>query len=100
LSYGQCAQTAIVVCETYGGKILKTTVEKLDGSSIRHFYNEIAGERLDFTADQFEIPNYCKELVYADTESSVDDAYTELMPGQIEVMRLAFRHALRIEHAS
>ena len=35
LSYGQCAQTAIVVFETYGGEILTTSVGKRDGGPIR-----------------------------------------------------------------
>ena len=98
LSYGQCAQTAIVLYENYGGRILKTTVAKHDGSTIRHFYNEIAGERVDFTADQFDIPDYWRELTYADIQSSVEDAYTELMPGQIEAMRKAFHKALEGWH--
>jgi hypothetical protein len=54
LSYGQCAQTDIVLFETYGGQILRTAVEKLDGTSIRHFYNRIGDERHDFTSDQFD----------------------------------------------
>lgn len=97
VSYGQCAATAIVVFETFGGGILRTQVGKKDGNSVRHFYNRIGGERLDFTSDQFEIPEYWQELAYLDIPSTVDEALSELLPGQIEAMRSAFQEALRLE---
>jgi len=90
LSYGQCAPTAIAVFEKFGGEILRTEVKKYDGTSIRHFYNRISGQRYDFTADQFDIPNYWAELTYKDLLSSVEEALTETLPGQIEAMRSAF----------
>src|SRR4051794_40322667 len=71
LSYGQCAPTAVVICEAFGGEILRTEVEKLDGSAIRHFYNRIGGVRIDFTSDQFNIPNYWRPLQYKDYPSSI-----------------------------
>lgn len=93
-SYGQCAPTAVVVFETFGGEILKTSVKKHDGSSIRHFYNRIGGRRYDFTADQFNIPNYWRELFYEDIVSSAADAETETLSGQLETIRIAFSLAL------
>lgn len=93
ISYGQCAQTAAILFETFGGEILRTEVRKLDGSSIRHFYNRIGGERIDFTADQFDIPNYWLELTYSDVSSSLEEACTEMCEGQHEAMRHAFRAA-------
>jgi hypothetical protein len=90
LSYGQCAPTAITVFEHFGGEILRTEVQKLDGTSIRHFYNRISGQRYDFTADQFNIPDYWAELTYKDIPSSVNEAMTETLSGQVEAMRSAF----------
>ena len=89
-SYGQCAQTAIAVFETFGGEILRTEVQKRDGTSIRHFYNRISGQRYDFTADQFNIPDYWNELTYKDIKSNVSEALTETLPGQMGAMRSAF----------
>ncbi len=97
LSYGQCAPTAIVVFETFGGEILRTEVPKWDGSLIRHFYNRIEGQRHDFTEDQFKIPddpNYWGEFIYKDILSSVAEAASETLPGQLVAMRLAFAKAL------
>lgn len=92
ISYGQCAPTAIVVQETFGGEILKTAVGKQDGTSIRHFYNRIDGVRYDFTSDQFDGPKgYWLPLEYDDQSSSIADALTETLPGQADVMRAAFR---------
>lgn len=97
-SYGQCAPTAIVIFEKFGGELLKTKVHKLSGSNIRHFYNRIDGKRIDFTADQFEIPNYWCELTYDDTESSVAEALTETLDGQIEEMRFSFEQECKKEN--
>lgn len=96
-SYGQCAPSAVVVFETFGGEMFKTSVKKHDGSSIRHFYNRIGGQRYDFTADQFNIPDYWHELSYEDVVSSAADAETETLPGQIEAMRTSFAAALSNE---
>ena len=90
LSYGQCAPTAIVVFEQFGGEILRTEVQKFDGTSIRHFYNRISGQRHDFTEDQFNIPDYWTEVTYKDIPSNVSEALTETLHGQIEAMRAAF----------
>ena len=90
LSYGQCAPTAICVFEKFGGEILRTEVQKYDGTSIRHFYNRISGQRYDFTTGQFDIPDYWVELTYKDIPSSVSEALTETLPGQMGAMRSAF----------
>jgi len=96
LSYGQCAPTAVVIHETFGGDILKTEVRKLHGGSVRHFYNRIDGQRYDFTSDQFsDIPDYWEALEYEDLPSSVEDAMTEMLPGQLQAMRAAFNSALK-----
>lgn len=93
ISYGQCAPTAIAVCEKFGGEILKTKIYKLDGKSIRHFYNKIDGERIDFTSDQFDIQDYWVKLVYDDVPSSVKEALTEMLPGQWDTMNVSFETA-------
>lgn len=89
-SYGQCAQTAIVIWETFGGEILKTTGWHGKG---QHFYNRLDGIRCDFTADQFSMPDYSYELTYEDHQSNVDEAERETLPGQVEALRHAFRRA-------
>jgi hypothetical protein len=93
LSYGQCAPTAIVVFEEFGGEILRTEVSKVDGTVIRHFYNRIGGEIVDFTKDQFDTPKtgYWGSWKYLDIPSSVEEALTEMCPGQLQEMRRAFR---------
>jgi len=46
---GQCSVTALVLQDFLGGEILKTSVE-----GQWHFYNRVAGQRLDLTDTQFE----------------------------------------------
>lgn len=89
-SYGQCAQTAIVVCETFGGKILRTTGWHGSGN---HFYNCIDGMRVDFTAGQFSMADYSYALTYEDHPSNVQEAEDETVPGQVEALRFSFRRA-------
>lgn len=91
-SYGQCAPTAIVIWETFGGEILKTDGWPPNG---RHFYNRIDGKRYDFTADQFEMLNYSHNVEYKDILSNTEEAATETMDGQIEEMRKAFCNAFK-----
>ena len=93
-SYGQCAQTAIVIRETFGGEILKTSGWPPNG---RHFYNRIDGTRYDFTADQFSMPDYSHDVSYDDILSSVEEAENETMFGQVEELRRAFRKAFNDE---
>jgi hypothetical protein len=89
-SYGQCAPTAVVILENFGGEILKTDGWPPKG---RHFYNRIDGIRYDFTADQFKNPEYYHEIEYKDLPSSAIEAATETLPGQIDAMRIAFKKA-------
>jgi hypothetical protein len=94
-SYGQCAPTAIVIGETFGGEILKTGGWPPNG---RHFYNRIDGTRYDFTADQFSMPGYSHDVKYDDILSSVDEATSETMFGQVEELRRAFHEAFNDEN--
>ena len=54
-SLGQCAITALIVNDFFGGKIMRCMA-----SSGSHYYNIIDDERIDLTVDQFldEIPQY------------------------------------------
>lgn len=54
-SLGQCAITALIVNDMYGGKIMRCMT-----STGSHYFNEINGNRLDFTVEQFygEVPQY------------------------------------------
>jgi len=58
LSANQCMQTSLVICEKFGGHILKTEVHSKSNGKIPHYYNFIGGQRYDFTADQFSGPEY------------------------------------------
>jgi hypothetical protein len=77
-SYGQCAPTAIVIWERFGGEILKTDGWPPNG---RHFYNRIDGTGLDFTADQFEDPQYSHKVEYKDLVSNSEEAEAETLLG-------------------
>jgi hypothetical protein len=100
LSYGQCAPTAVVIAEMFGGEILKTQVRKKDGTSVRHFYNRIEGQRYDFTRSQIDdLPDYFDALVYDDVVSNAAEAMSEMLPGQLDEMRSAFSQALNAQNA-
>lgn len=91
-SYGQCAQTAILIQERFGGEILRTTGWYGRGN---HFYNRIADKRVDFTADQFTMPDYSYNLSYEDQPSSAAEAVIDTLPGQVEALRRAFDKAFK-----
>jgi hypothetical protein len=57
-SANQCMQTSLVICEKFGGHILRTEVADTSNWKIPHYYNSIGGQRYDFTADQFSGPEY------------------------------------------
>jgi hypothetical protein len=91
--YGQCAQTAIVIAELFGGEILKTSGWPHRPNSV-HFYNRINGVRHDFTAEQFtDIPNYTHDLEYLDIQSNVCEAREITSDSEISAFRAAFTKA-------
>jgi hypothetical protein len=92
LSYGQCAPTAVVIFETFGGEILKT--DNVPNISGLHFYNLIDGERYDFTADQFDEP-----MVYKDMLSNSTEAGAITTGHQLDEMRRAFLREWMQENA-
>lgn len=50
---GQCAVTACVVEDYFGGEIVNTKAELPDGTVDSHYYNVIDGKDVDLTRDQF-----------------------------------------------
>lgn len=50
-TYGQCAITATLVCDVFGGTIHKIRV---NGGGT-HYFNKINGEFFDLTRDQFDL---------------------------------------------
>ena len=77
---GQCNVTAIVVQGVFGGDILKTPLAEGE-----HFYNRIDGERVDFTASQFDQP-----IDYADLPSDAAQASRGATSSEIGTLRQAF----------
>jgi hypothetical protein len=93
-SSNQCIQTSLVILEKFGGEILRTKIpRKLDGYEIDHFYNCIGGQRYDFTADQFDRPEFEQDWPkhYKDVLSSKSEALETLVYlSFLEEMRYAF----------
>ena len=52
-TYGQCAITATLVCDMFGGTIHKIRV----AGGGTHYFNRINGHYIDLTSDQFELYN-------------------------------------------
>ena len=98
-SYNQCAQTAIVVFERFGGEILRTTALTTDGREIEHFYNRIGGDRYDFAEGQFLIPGYWQPICYRDIPSTTTEACANLRSGQLDALREAFSRAMEFANA-
>jgi hypothetical protein len=73
---GQCAVTALVINDRFGGSILKTRT-----GDLWHFYNEIDGRRVDLTAEQFPEP-----LRYADIPSSREEAFEDATQAQYRIL--------------
>ncbi len=83
-SRGQCGVTALVLYDYFGGEILKTRV-----GGRWHFYNRVAGTRLDATAGQFSDP-----IVYADLASSREEALTDCTQEQYRALSRSLAAAL------
>ncbi|WP_405163821.1 hypothetical protein OG203_01470 [Nocardia sp. NBC_01499] len=50
---GQCAVTACVVQDHFGGDIVNTVATLPSGRAVSHYFNVIDGENVDFTFHQF-----------------------------------------------
>ena len=62
-AYGQCAVTACLVQDHFGGEIVWSQVTEKDGSKISHYFNKINGNEIDLTRDQFS-----REAVFSPTQ--------------------------------
>ncbi|HKJ54336.1 MAG TPA: hypothetical protein VKB27_22770 [Gammaproteobacteria bacterium] len=78
---GQCNVTALLVNELFGGRILKTRHRE----SV-HYYNEIDGQRYDFTSSQFTSP-----IEYDDELSARTEIQRGITPDEMHTLRNAFR---------
>ncbi|MFB8276951.1 YunG family protein [Nocardia colli] len=52
-SKGQCAVTACVVQDYFGGDILHTTATLPNGDHVSHYFNVVDGDVVDLTREQF-----------------------------------------------
>jgi hypothetical protein len=50
---GQCAVTALVIQDYWGGKIVNTIVTYENGLTTSHYFNIIDGQAIDITRSQF-----------------------------------------------
>ncbi len=76
---GQCGVTALVVQDLCGGEIRRT---RSPGGT--HFYNMVAGRRVDLTESQFAAP-----LAYDDHPASRAEAMADTSPAQYAALRAA-----------
>lgn len=52
-SFGQCAVTALIVNDYFGGDIVWSEVRLPNSQKISHFFNVIDGQEVDLTRSQF-----------------------------------------------
>ena len=77
---GQCGVTSLVIQDFFGGEIKRTQIRDK-----WHFYNMIAGNRLDFTKHQFE-----EEIAYKDITCSREEAFSDTCSSQYMTLRDCF----------
>ncbi len=68
-STGQSAATALLVHELFGGELRRLSVD-----SYSHYYGHIDSQRVDFTADQFDVPPDYTQSEPVDRHSLCQDA--------------------------
>lgn len=88
---GQCNVTTAVICDMFGGEVLRT---KLGG--VWHYYNRINGERRDLTDSQFTAPGALFDTPepYHDEVSSVDEAMNGIPMREYNVLKQALLREL------
>jgi hypothetical protein len=79
------ARTALSANDLFGGDILKTPLP--DGD---HFYNQIEGARIDFTAEQFDTP-----IGYVDLPSNRTEALAGTTLEKYEALSSAFHATIK-----
>ncbi|MBC2889990.1 YunG family protein [Gordonibacter massiliensis (ex Traore et al. 2017)] len=70
-SVGQCAVSSFLVWEKFGGEVFSGREVR---SGIKHYWNMIGGERLDFTEDQFGYEPHFSEIELRNPSSLLADA--------------------------
>jgi len=86
---GQCGVTALVVNDILGGEIYKTWLD--EGW---HFYNMLAGERRDFTEEQF-----LYNLEYQDLCSSREEAFQDTNDAQYSYLQTQVYRSLPLNYS-
>jgi ribosomal protein S18 acetylase RimI-like enzyme len=77
---GQCAVSALVINDLFGGELVK--VELPEG---RHFYNRLAGEKVDVTESQFIEPS----LPYQEQKVTLEEVQSDCTPEQYFALKAA-----------
>ncbi len=83
---GQCNVTAAVIHDLFGGDILRTRYPEL-----WHYYNRIAGKRIDLTDSQFSRPGarFAPPERYDDDVSDLDAAMEGIPQREYDTLRKA-----------
>lgn len=91
---GQCNVTAAVICDMFGGEVLRT---QLPG--VWHYYNRIDGVRHDLSDSQFTGPGavFSYPDVYEDDVSSVAAAMEGIPQREYDTLRDALIRELRLQ---
>lgn len=91
---GQCNVTAAVIFDLFGGEILRTQL-----TGVWHYYNQINGERVDFSDSQFTAPGarFAAPEAYDDVPSSREAAMEGIPQREYEALRRRLLAALSAE---
>lgn len=84
---GQCSATALVLRDRFGGELLQTPV-----GGLPHFYNRIAGTRVDLTEAQFGAGEVVE---YLDLPATEAEALADTSPKQRQHLAERFEAAMR-----
>ncbi len=88
---GQCNVTAAVICDLFGGTVLRTEL-----AGVWHYYNRIDGQRHDLTDSQFTDPGarFAAPEAYDDAPSSVAEAMQGIPQREYDTLKSALVGAL------
>lgn len=81
---GQCNVTAAVICDLFGGEVLRTRI-----GDLWHYYNQIDGRRADLSDSQFTRPNARFDLPdpYEDAVTTRDAAMIGIPQREYDTLR-------------
>ena len=88
---GLCNVTAAVVCDLFGGEILRTRL-----ANVWHYYNRIEGVRVDLTDSQFSAPGalYDAPQNYQDEVTDKTMAMANIPQREYEALKTALLQEL------